>query len=164
MQSAMHITLLPLVNKAGGRWRRRPLVANRNIRCALCSKYNDAPETASRPYLTMALWSLAAVAWWFWSLCPKARSKNLGRSGWLCCHGVDMVAPSGEGATRCIKPQKPSKTALTPSTISTRMNAGRRHSRTISHRASFWQVPPLSSTKSMTGHSLGADTRQFILF
>ena len=72
--------------------------------------------------------------------------------------GHDMVAPSGEGAARCMR------IALADvkrrSTISIRMRPRRRSATSRRSRRSARclarNVPPISATKSLTGHSLGA--------
>lgn len=77
--------------------------------------------------------------------------------------GADMVAPSGEGATRCVlmaleeaKQHGVDKIDYV-NTHGTSTPAGDITELKAMERAfGEGQVPPLSSTKSMTGHSLGA--------
>jgi len=80
--------------------------------------------------------------------------------------GYDMVAPSGEGATRCMKMAMPADGrpieylnthgTSTPVGDSKEMEAV---------RAVFGDKPPMiSSTKSLTGHSLGAAGAQEAIY
>ena len=85
--------------------------------------------------------------------------------------GVDMVAPSGEGATRCIKlalaeaKQNGSDTIDYINTHGTSTPAGDIPELLAIERAfGGEEVPPLSSTKSMTGHSLGPQGTRSHLF
>ena len=72
--------------------------------------------------------------------------------------GADMVQPSGEGAVRCMRQ------ALDHGEGSHRLpeharhlDAGRRYDRAAGGaRGVRRRLPPISSTKSLTGHSLGA--------
>lgn len=102
---------------------------------ALCSKYNDAPETASRPYSKdndgfVIAGGGGMVVLESLSHAQKRGAKILAEVVGYAANsdGVDMVAPSGEGRLVASNwhSQKPSKTALTPSTISTHMALQRR--------------------------------------
>ena len=73
-----------------------------------------------------------------------------------------MVAPSGEGAVRCMR-QALATNVTTRSTTSTRMPPRRRWAICQGNRgdpqkssAAGDACPPISATKSLTGHSLGA--------
>jgi 3-oxoacyl-[acyl-carrier-protein] synthase-1 len=134
---------------------------------ALSSKYNDTPEKASRAYDanrdgfvigggagTLVLEELEHA---------KARGAKIYGEviGYAAnSDGHDMVAPSGEGAVRCMKlamkdvdgPIDYVNThgTSTPAGDITELNALKETFGEIS------DVPSLSSTKSLTGHSLGA--------
>ena len=132
---------------------------------ALSSKYNDTPEKASRPYdktrdgfvisggggvLVMEEYEHA-----------KARGAKIYAeiTGYgATSDGYDMVAPSGEGAARCMKMAlSTSKNKIdyinthgtsTPVGDITELNAV--------GEVFKEKVPKISSTKSLAGHSLGA--------
>ena len=132
---------------------------------ALSSKYNDSPETASRPYdktrdgfvIAGGAGVLVLEEYEF----AKARGANIYAelTGYgATSDGYDMVAPSGEGAVRCMKMAlKTSKAKLdyinshgtsTPVGDITELQA--------IDKALSGEVPKISSTKSLTGHPLGA--------
>jgi 3-oxoacyl-[acyl-carrier-protein] synthase-1 len=72
--------------------------------------------------------------------------------------GYDMVAPSGEGAARCMKMALSTVTEkvdyINPHATSTPIGDAREMD---AIRAVFGSgIPPISATKSLTGHSLGA--------
>jgi 3-oxoacyl-[acyl-carrier-protein] synthase-1 len=72
--------------------------------------------------------------------------------------GADMVAPSGEGAMRCMKQAldtvKPPVDYINPHATSTPIGDLKEIEAV---RAVFGdKIPPISATKSLTGHSLGA--------
>ncbi len=137
---------------------------------ALCSKYNDAPETASRPYSVdndgfVIAGGGGMVVLESLSHAQKRGAKILAEVVGYAANsdGVDMVAPSGEGATRCIKlalaeaKQNGCETIDYINTHGTSTPAGDIPELLAIERAfGGEEVPPLSSTKSMTGHSLGA--------
>ena len=132
---------------------------------ALSSKYNESPETASRPYdktrdgfvIAGGAGVLVLEEYEF----AKARGANIYAelTGYgATSDGYDMVAPSGEGAVRCMKMAlKTSKAKLdyinshgtsTPVGDITELQA--------IDKALNGEVPKISSTKSLTGHPLGA--------
>lgn len=135
---------------------------------ALSSKYNDTPEKASRPYDatrdgfiisggagTLVLEELEHA---------KARgAKIYGEiTGYgATSDGYDMVAPSGEGAVRCMRQalQNVDKPIDYINSHGTSTGAGD-ITEIDAIREVFSQkeqdIPLISSTKSMTGHSLGA--------
>jgi 3-oxoacyl-[acyl-carrier-protein] synthase-1 len=137
---------------------------------ALCSKYNETPETASRPYSADRDGFVIAGGGGFVVLesleHAQARGANILAEvvGYAAnSDGVDMVAPSGEGATRCIlmaleeAKQHGVDQIDYVNTHGTSTPAGDVTELKAMERAfGEGQVPPLSSTKSMTGHSLGA--------
>ena len=132
---------------------------------ALSSKYNDTPEKASRPYdktrdgfvisggggvLVLEEYEHA-----------KARSAKIYAeiTGYgATSDGYDMVAPSGEGAVRCMK--------MALSTSKNKINYINTHGTStpvgdITELKAVEEVfkdsvPKISSTKSLSGHSLGA--------
>ncbi len=132
---------------------------------ALSSKYNDTPEKASRPYdktrdgfvisggggvLVMEEYEHA-----------KARGAKIYAeiTGYgATSDGYDMVAPSGEGAVRCMK--------MALSTCKNKIDYINTHGTStpvgdITELNAVGEVfkdkvPKISSTKSLSGHSLGA--------
>lgn len=133
---------------------------------ALSSKYNDTPESASRPYDANRDGFVIAGGGGMMILEEYEHAIKRGATIYAeligygaTSDGADMVAPSGEGAIRCMQMAlemagNPTIDYLnthgtsTPAGDITELNAV---------RAAFnGQVPPLSSTKSLTGHSLGA--------
>ena len=132
---------------------------------ALSSKYNDTPEKASRPYdktrdgfvisggggvLVMEEYEHA-----------KARGARIYAeiTGYgATSDGYDMVAPSGEGAVRCMK--------MALSTCKNKIDYINTHGTStpvgdITELNAVGEVfkdkvPKISSTKSLSGHSLGA--------
>ncbi|HEX3367301.1 beta-ketoacyl synthase N-terminal-like domain-containing protein, partial [Phenylobacterium sp.] len=81
--------------------------------------------------------------------------------------GYDMVAPSGEGAARCMKLALDGLKGrrvdyLNPHGTSTPVGDGKEIDAV---RAVFGdKMPPISSTKSLTGHSLGAAGAQEAIY
>jgi len=132
---------------------------------ALSSKYNDKPETASRPYdktrdgfvisggggvLVMEEYEHA-----------KARGAKIYAeiTGYgATSDGYDMVAPSGEGAVRCMN--------MALSTAKSKIDYINTHGTStpvgdITELKAVGEAfpdykPKISSTKSLSGHSLGA--------
>ena len=137
---------------------------------ALCSKYNDSPETASRPYSADRDGFVIAGGGGFVVLesleHAQARGANILAEvvGYAAnSDGADMVAPSGEGATRCVlmaleeAKQHGVEKIDYVNTHGTSTPAGDITELKAMERAfGEGNVPPLSSTKSMTGHLLGA--------
>lgn len=132
---------------------------------ALSSGYNDAPHAASRPYdagrdglvigggggvLVLEDYEHAIKR----GACIHAELIGYG----VTSDGGDMVAPSGEGAVRCMRMALrdvagPIDYLNTHGTATLLGDIVELHA----VREVFGgQVPPLSSTKSLTGHSLGA--------
>jgi len=133
---------------------------------ALTSKYNDAPETASRPYDKTRDGFIIAGGAGVLVLEELEHAKARGAKIYAeltgygaTSDGVDMVAPSGEGAIRCMKMAlKTSKKKIdyinthgtsTPVGDITELNA-------IKNTFGENKIPKISSTKSLTGHPLGA--------
>ena len=131
---------------------------------ALSSKYNDTPQTASRPYdvtrdgfvisggggiviLEELNHALARDA--------KIYAEVVGYGA--TSDGFDMVQPSGEGAVRCMQQ------AL--ATVDTPIDYVNAHGTSTpvgdireleAIKTVFTKIPPISATKSLTGHALGA--------
>ena len=132
---------------------------------ALSSKYNDTPETASRPYdktrdgfvisggggvLVLEEFEYA-----------KARGAKIYAeiTGYgATSDGYDMVAPSGEGAVRCMMMAlKTSKNKIDYlNTHGTSTPVGDITELKAVGEVFNNNVPKISSTKSLSGHSLGA--------
>lgn len=135
---------------------------------AMSSKYNDTPATASRPYDVNRDGFVIAGGAGVLVLEELEHAKARGARIYgeiigygATSDGYDMVAPSGEGAERCMKMAlsttggikidyiNPHATS-TPAGDPPEMNA---------IRAVFGigdKCPPISATKALTGHSLGA--------
>ncbi len=137
---------------------------------ALSSKYNNVAATASRPYSKDRDGFVIAGGGGFVVLesLEHAQARGAKIIAEIVAYaansdGTDMVAPSGEGATRCIlmaldeaKQHGIDKIDYI-NTHGTSTPAGDVTELKAMQRAfGEGQVPPLSSTKSMTGHSLGA--------
>ncbi len=132
---------------------------------AMSSGFNDKPETASRAYDKdrdgFVIAGGAGVLVLEELDCAKARGAKIYAeiAGYGAnSDGHDMVAPSGEGAVRCMKMAlegvKPSVDYINPHATSTPIGD-------IKEIEAIREVfgakcPPISATKSLTGHSLGA--------
>ena len=135
---------------------------------ALSSKYNEAPETASRPYDSSRDGFVISGGGGMLVLEELEHAKARGAKIYAevtgygaTSDGSDMVVPSGEGAIRCM--QQALSTVKTPvdyiNTHGTSTPVGdlKEIEAIREMYTSLGQkVPPLSSTKSLTGHSLGA--------
>ncbi|MAY14141.1 MAG: beta-ketoacyl-[acyl-carrier-protein] synthase I [Oceanospirillaceae bacterium] len=133
---------------------------------ALSSKYNDTAETASRPY--DATRDGFVIAGGGGMLVLEEYEHAVARGATIYAEligyaatsdGADMVAPSGEGAVRCM--QDALAMAGNPTidylnTHGTSTPAGDITELRAVGQAFGDKVPPISSTKSLTGHSLGA--------
>jgi len=132
---------------------------------ALSTKYNDAPETASRPYDESRDGFVIAGGGGVLVIesLEHAQARGAKIYGELVGYGAtsdgyDMVAPSGEGASRCMRQALQgvegtidyinSHGTSTPVGDLAELNAVK----TVFGDA----IPPIASTKSLTGHSLGA--------
>ncbi|MCP3851116.1 MAG: beta-ketoacyl-ACP synthase I [Gammaproteobacteria bacterium] len=135
---------------------------------ALSSKYNEAPQMASRPYDETRDGFVIAGGGGMLVLEELEHAKARGAKIYAevtgygaSSDGVDMVAPSGEGAVRCM--QQALSTVSQPvdyiNTHGTSTPVGDlKEIQAIRETFSSIDggVPPISSTKSLTGHSLGA--------
>lgn len=133
---------------------------------ALSSKYNDRPHQASRAYDLNRDGFVIAGGGGMLVLeeyeHAKARGANIiaELTGYgLTSDGYNMVAPSGEGAVRCM--QMAMSTARNPieyiNTHGTSTPVGDvAELEAITTTFEGKQKPKISSTKSMTGHPLGA--------
>jgi 3-oxoacyl-[acyl-carrier-protein] synthase-1 len=132
---------------------------------ALSTHYNDTPESASRPYDTGRDGFVIAGGGGMLVLEDYEHAQARGARihaelvGYgVTSDGVDMVAPSGEGAVRCMR--------MAMAGVDTPIDYLNTHGTSTplgdiveleSVRDAFGgQVPPLSSTKALSGHSLGA--------
>ncbi len=132
---------------------------------ALSTKYNDAPETASRPYdASRDGFVIAAGAG---MVVVEALEHAEARGADIYAEivgygatsdGYDMVAPSGEGAVRCMRMAV--ETAGQPidyvNTHGTSTPVGDTTELGAMREVFGDDVPRFSSSKSMCGHSLGA--------
>jgi 3-oxoacyl-[acyl-carrier-protein] synthase-1 len=135
---------------------------------AMSSKYNETPEKASRAYDVDRDGFVIAGGGGILVLEELEHAKARGAKiyGELVGYGAtsdgaDMVAPNGEGATRCM--QQALETCTSPVTYinthgtSTPVGDAKE---IYAIREVFTRrgekIPAISSTKSMTGHSLGA--------
>ena len=132
---------------------------------ALSSKYNESPQTASRAYDknrdgfviaggggTLVLEEL-----------EHAKSRNANIYAEIVGYGAnsdgwDMVQPSGEGAVRCMKKSLETVSGNIDyiNTHGTSTIAGDVRELESIKKTFGSDLPYLSSTKSLTGHSLGA--------
>ncbi|QEE11467.1 beta-ketoacyl-ACP synthase I [Bartonella krasnovii] len=134
---------------------------------AMSSKYNDTPHKASRAYDVnrdgFVIAGGAGVLVLEELECAKARGAKI--YGEIVGYGAtsdgyDMVAPSGEGAERCMR--------MALATVHDKIDYINPHATATpvgdppeieAIRRIFGagdQCPPISATKSLTGHSLGA--------
>ena len=132
---------------------------------ALSSKYNDTPETASRPYDetrdgfvissgggTLVLEELEHA---------KARGAKIYAEvvGYgATSDGYDMVAPSGEGAVRCMQQAMATVDGDIDyvNTHGTSTPVGDTAELGAINEVFANKLPKIGSTKSLAGHSLGA--------
>jgi len=132
---------------------------------ALSSKYNESPETASRPYDKTRDGFVIAGGAGVIVLEELEHAKARGAKIYAeltgygaTSDGYDMVAPSGEGAVRCMKMSL--KTARNKidyiNTHGTSTPVGDITELRAVKEAFGENIPKISSTKSLTGHPLGA--------
>ena len=132
---------------------------------ALSSKYNDTPQTASRAYDETRDGFVIAGGGGMLVLeeLEHARARGAKIYAELVGYGAtsdgyDMVQPSGEGAVRCM--QQAMSTIKTPidyiNAHGTSTPVGDVRELEAIREVFGDKIPPVSSTKSLTGHSLGA--------
>lgn len=132
---------------------------------ALSTHFNDAPERASRPYDRSRDGFVVSNGAGLVVVEELERAKRRGAKiyGEIVGYGAtadghDMVAPSGEGAARCIALAR----AMYPGKIDyinahgTSTPAGDLMELAAIREVFGADAPPISSTKSLSGHSLGA--------
>jgi 3-oxoacyl-[acyl-carrier-protein] synthase-1 len=132
---------------------------------ALSSKYNENPETASRPYDKTRDGFVIAGGAGVIVLEELEHAKARGAKIYAeltgygaTSDGYDMVAPSGEGAVRCMKMSlKTSRNKIDYiNTHGTSTPVGDITELRAVKEAFGDNIPKISSTKSLTGHPLGA--------
>jgi 3-oxoacyl-[acyl-carrier-protein] synthase-1 len=132
---------------------------------ALSSKYNDAPETASRPYDANRDGFVISGGGGVLVLEELEHAKARGAKIYAelvgygaTSDGYDMVQPSGEGAVRCM--QQAMATVDAPidyiNAHGTSTPVGDIRELEAVREVFGEQIPPIASTKSLTGHALGA--------
>lgn len=132
---------------------------------ALSTSYNDTPATASRPYDATRDGFVIAGGGGMLVLEELEHAKARGAKiyGELVGYGAtsdgyDMVAPSGEGAARCMQQAMAGLDGRIDyiNTHGTSTPVGDTAELKAIREVFGDQCPALSSTKSLTGHSLGA--------
>jgi 3-oxoacyl-[acyl-carrier-protein] synthase-1 len=134
---------------------------------ALSSKYNDTPAKASRAYDAdrdgFVISAGAGVLVLEELEHAKARAARIygEMAGYgATSDGADMVAPSGEGAARCmriaLKDVKPRVDYINPHATSTPIGDLKEIEAIREVFGAGEKCPPISATKSLTGHSQGA--------
>lgn len=132
---------------------------------ALSTSYNDNPATASRPYDAKRDGFVIGAGGGIVVIESEEHAKARGAKIYAevvgfgaTSDGADMVAPSGEGAVRCMR--KALATCDTPidyiNTHGTSTVIGDIKEIEAIKEVFGEKCPPISSTKSMTGHALGA--------
>src|SRR5690606_41497855 len=134
---------------------------------AMSSKYNDTPATASRAYDKNR--DGFVIAGGAGVLVLEELETALARGAKIygeivgygaTSDGYDMVAPSGEGAVRCMKMALQGVNAkvdyINPHGTSTPVGDLKEIEAIREVFGSGDKSPPISATKSLTGHSLGA--------
>ena len=140
---------------------------------ALSTKYNDTPAKASRAYDAdrdgFVISAGAGVLVLEELEHAKARGARIYAevAGYgATSDGADMVAPSGEGAERCmrmaLRDVKPRVDYINPHATSTPI--GDLKEIEAIREVFGSKCPPISATKSLTGHSLGAAGAQEAIY
>jgi 3-oxoacyl-[acyl-carrier-protein] synthase-1 len=132
---------------------------------ALSSKYNDTPERASRAYDADRDGFVIAGGGGLLVLEELETAQKRGAKIYAelvgygaTCDGYDMVQPSGEGAVRCMQQAM----ATVDGSIDyinahgTSTPVGDTKELGAVREVFGTSIPPISSTKSLTGHALGA--------
>ncbi len=132
---------------------------------AMSSKYNDAPKTASRPYDATRDGFVISGGGGVLVLEELEHAKARGATIYAeltgygaTSDGYDMVAPSGEGAVRCM--QQAMATVDGPidyiNAHGTSTPVGDTRELEAVKEVFGDNIPAIASTKSLTGHALGA--------
>ncbi len=140
---------------------------------AMSSKYNDTPQTASRAYDIDRDGFVIAGGAGVLVLEELDHAKARGAKIYAevagygaTSDGFDMVAPSGEGAVRCMKMAlagvQPPVDYINPHATSTPI--GDLKEIEAIREVFGAKSPPISATKSLTGHSLGAAGAQEAIY
>jgi 3-oxoacyl-[acyl-carrier-protein] synthase I len=134
---------------------------------AMSTKYNDRPAAASRAYDANRDGFVIAGGAGVLVLEELERAKARGARIYgevvgygMTSDGYDMVAPSGEGAIRCmrmaLKDVHNPIDYINPHATSTPVGDEKEIEAIREVFGSGEKCPPISATKSLTGHSLGA--------
>jgi len=134
---------------------------------AMSTSYNDRPAVASRPYDKNRDGFVIAGGAGVIVLEELERARSRGAKIYaeivgygLTSDGYDMVAPSGEGAVRCMRMAlegvKTPIDYINPHATSTGIGDLREIEAIREIFGPGEKCPPISATKSLTGHSLGA--------
>ena len=134
---------------------------------AMSTKYNDTPSTASRAYDRNRDGFVIAGGAGVLVLEELEHAKARGAKIYAeivgygaTSDGYDMVAPSGEGAIRCMQQAlatvKTPIDYINPHATSTPVGDAKEIEAIRNVFGSGDACPPISATKSLTGHSLGA--------
>ncbi len=134
---------------------------------AMSSHYNDTPAVASRAFDKNRDGFVIAGGAGVLVLEEMERAKARGAKIYgeivgygATSDGYDMVAPSGEGALRCMKMAMASTNVpidyINPHATSTPVGDAKEIEAIRTIFGAGDKSPPISATKSLTGHSLGA--------
>ncbi|KPF94778.1 3-oxoacyl-ACP synthase [Rhodopseudomonas sp. AAP120] len=135
---------------------------------AMSSKYNDTPATASRPYDVNRDGFVIAGGAGVLVLEELEHAKARGAKIYgeivgygATSDGYDMVAPSGEGAERCMQMALATTNGIkidyiNPHATSTPAGDAPEITAIRNVFGNEDKCPPISATKALTGHSLGA--------
>jgi 3-oxoacyl-[acyl-carrier-protein] synthase-1 len=142
---------------------------------AMSAKYNDRPATASRAYDVNRDGFVIAGGAGVLVLEELEHAKARGAriygeiAGYgATSDGYDMVAPSGEGAERCMRMALQGVKApvgyINPHATSTPAGDGPEIEAIRAVFGAGDKCPPIAATKSLTGHSLGATGAQEAIY
>lgn len=140
---------------------------------ALSTRYNDTPHLASRTYdrerdgfVIAGGGGMVVVEELEHALARDARIYAEVVGYGATSDGCDMVAPSGEGAVRCMKMalQQVDTPVDYINTHGTSTPVGDVKELQALREVFADKVPPISATKAMTGHSLGAAGAQEAIY
>jgi len=133
---------------------------------ALSSGFNDRPETASRPYdanrdgfVIAGGGGMLVLEDWDHAVARGARIHAELVGYGVTSDGADMVAPSGEGAVRCMRMALEGAQGRKVDYLNTHGTStplGDITELSAVREVFGADAPPISSTKALSGHSLGA--------